>query len=223
MDALHSTLFRLKERLPIVLSATAVAVAMFGSTPVGHAVASAVPPLATHAKTADFATNAGAVNGIKASRRPRAGQLVPLAANGRFPSSVDIGGPAGPQGPKGDKGAEGPAGPRGATGTTGAAGTAGARGPAGPPGLNGISGWEYLTSKRDIAPKSFPVFQVACSSGKKALGGGVSIDGEFQYLAHVLTTAPTSAGTGWVARVFNNATNKTVTGYAWVICAYVSS
>jgi hypothetical protein len=44
---------------------------------------------ATHAvRLALFASNAGAVNGFKASKTPRAGRLVPLNAAGRFPRSV---------------------------------------------------------------------------------------------------------------------------------------
>src|SRR5262249_20531583 len=101
-----------RRRLPVVLATTALVFAVFGSTPVGHAVTTAVSPFATHAKKADFATNAGAVNGIKASKTPRAGFLVPLGKNGMFPASV-AGGLTGPKGEKGDKGDQGPQGPVG--------------------------------------------------------------------------------------------------------------
>jgi hypothetical protein len=47
------------------------------------------------------------VDGIHASRIPRAGYLVPLGANGRFPDSVGL---AGPQGPQGQQGPGGPPG-----------------------------------------------------------------------------------------------------------------
>ncbi len=90
----------MKQRLPLILSATALVVALFGSTSVGHAIVSAVP-LAKHAQTANFAKNAGAVNGLKASKRPRAGWLVALGKGGKFPASVGQVGPAGPQGPPG--------------------------------------------------------------------------------------------------------------------------
>ena len=43
------------KRLPLVLSTTALIVAVFGSTPVGHAVASAIPPFA---KSAGYAKQA---------------------------------------------------------------------------------------------------------------------------------------------------------------------
>ena len=87
-------------RQPIVLATTALAIAVFGSTPVGHAVTTAVSPFATHAKKADYATNAGAVNGIKASKTPRAGYLLALGKGGKFPATVATAGAAGPQGPR---------------------------------------------------------------------------------------------------------------------------
>jgi hypothetical protein len=77
---------------------------------------------------AAFARNAGAVNGIKASRTPKPGRLVPLGKNAKLPSSVvpTVRGPRGLQGP------QGPAGPAGPTGPQGAQGPQGATGPAGP-------------------------------------------------------------------------------------------
>jgi hypothetical protein len=71
---------------------------------------------------AAFAYNAGAVNGIKASRTPKPGRLVPLGKNAKLPSSVvptargarglpGPQGPVGPAGPQGSQGATGPAGP----------------------------------------------------------------------------------------------------------------
>src|SRR5581483_254304 len=94
----------MKQRVPIVLSVTAIVVAVMGATPMGHAARQAlgtVPP---------FATNAGSVNGIKASKTPKPGHLLPLGKNGRFPGSVV---PPGPRGPSGRQGPAGPAGPAG--------------------------------------------------------------------------------------------------------------
>jgi len=217
-----------KRRLPIVLAATALAVAVFGSTPVGHAVGSAVSPLAKHAKKADYATNAGAVNGVKASKRPLPGQLVPLGKDGKFPASVGIGGPAGLQGPKGDKGEQGPAGPKSTTGPKGPAGPAGSQGapgPAGAPGLSGISGWQYLTAGMAIPPDDRRTWQVNCPGGKKALGGGVSTTSGNKSDTHISESAPAGASaTGWLASVYTNPdAGFTPTYYVWVICAYVSS
>jgi hypothetical protein len=64
----------------IVISTVALAVALAGTTP-GTAASHAV-------RLALFAGNAGAVNGIKASRSPEHGKLVPLGRNGRFPKQV---------------------------------------------------------------------------------------------------------------------------------------
>lgn len=218
------------KRLLITLSATAVVVALFGSTPVGHAVASAVPAFAKKAGYAEKAGNAAALNGIKASKVPRAGQLVPLGTDGRFPASVALGGPAGPQGPKGDKGERGPTGPKGDTGPRGPAGPTGQQGPPGPlgpAGPRGTSGWEYMTLGIDIAPDRFATWRVDCSNGKRAFGGGVSSVGTAPVVTHIYESAPAGAAgrpeaTGWKVGVYHN-TTRTVRFYAWVICAFVTS
>jgi hypothetical protein len=108
----------LRKRASVALAATAVIVATLGATPVGEAAGDVV-------RVALFAKNAGKVNGIKAARTPRAGRLLPLGADGRFPASVV---PPGPPGPEGRVGPTGPQGP------------AGAVGPAGPPGPQGEKG-----------------------------------------------------------------------------------
>jgi hypothetical protein len=63
-----------------VLSALALLVAL-AATPVGDAATRV-------ARRALFAQNAGAVNGIKASKHPIAGRLLPLGTAGQFPASV---------------------------------------------------------------------------------------------------------------------------------------
>ena len=101
----------MKQRLPLVLSGVALAVALLGATPLGeaaHDLTRGIPPFA---KRAGFANNSAAVNGIHASRTAKPGNLVPLGRDGKFPASVGQVGPAGPTG------AQGPAGPAGAGGT----------------------------------------------------------------------------------------------------------
>jgi hypothetical protein len=88
----------MKQRLPLILSAAALAVALLGSTPLGHAARSAVP-------LALFARNAGKVDGIAASRKPKPGMLLPLGSDRKFPPSVVPEGPRGPAGPQGPQGA----------------------------------------------------------------------------------------------------------------------
>jgi hypothetical protein len=94
------------QRLAIVLSATALVVALLGATPLGEA-ARDILPIARYAKNSDK------VDGINASRIPRPGYLVPLGANGHFPQAVGAIGPPGPPGPPGAAGPTGPAGPVG--------------------------------------------------------------------------------------------------------------
>ena len=85
----------------------------------------------------DFAKRSGdadRVDGLSASRTPRAGQLLALNASKRFPASVV------PAGAAGAAGATGPAGPAGANGAKGDTGPAGAKGETGAAGHDGIDG-----------------------------------------------------------------------------------
>ena len=97
----------MRQRLPLVLSASALLVAVFGATPVGHAagrVIHAVPPFATRAGFAKFAgtaDNAKRLSGHKASRSPKAGDIPVVGANGKLPVSIGAVGPQGPAGPAG--------------------------------------------------------------------------------------------------------------------------
>lgn len=212
-------------RLPLMLSAAALVVAVLGSTPVGHAVGSAVPLFAKKAGYANRAGNAAALNGIKAAKLPRPGMLVPLGADGRFPASVGLGGAAGPKGDKGDKGDNGPRGSEGQRGPVGPSGPAGPVGQRGPTGPSGISGWSYFTEGKTIASKDFATWSVDCPGGKKALGGGVSNARPVaSYRIRVIQSAPGgAAATGWVVTVAKDFDNYTITAYAWVICANVVS
>jgi hypothetical protein len=71
-----------RQRLPVALSAAALVVAVLGATPLGQAARSTI------ADVVPFAKNAGAVNGIKASKRPAPGKLLPLGPEGMLPASV---------------------------------------------------------------------------------------------------------------------------------------
>jgi hypothetical protein len=139
-------------RISSVLSATALVVALLGSTPLGEAARQKIPPLAKHAKTAGFATNAGAVNGLKASRLPRPGRLVPLGADGKFAASVGQVGPAGLTGPAGAQG------PKGDTGAQGV------------PGLSAVQ--IVVTNSVNNGVGGLKETTATCPSGKKIIGGG---------------------------------------------------
>lgn len=69
----------MKGRLPTVLSITALVIAIAGITPLGQAASDAIPR---------FARNADKVDGIHASRTPKAGRLLALNKSKRFPASV---------------------------------------------------------------------------------------------------------------------------------------
>ena len=99
----------MRTRIIAVLGATALLLVLFAASSAGGAARRSV---------AAFARNAGAVNGIKASRTPKPGRLVPLGRNAKLPSSVvpavrgarGVRGSQGPVGPQGPKGEPGPAG-----------------------------------------------------------------------------------------------------------------
>jgi hypothetical protein len=209
-----------------VLAATAVIVAVFGSTPLGQAAGGAV-------KVALFAKNAGKVNGIKASKTPKAGQLLALGKDGHFPTSIVPAGPAGPKGdpgPRGTTGSQGPAGPQGPKGATGAQGPAGAKGatgatgpqgaagPAGPAGPAGVSGREVVVSAtRNLAANTLDAYGLQCPSGKKVFGGGYWLESG---LLRVSWNYP--SGSGWDFRVYNTDANASHNWRGYVICATAS-
>jgi hypothetical protein len=114
----------------IPLALALLVLALLAWSPLGQAAGRTV---------ASFAKNAGAVNGIKASRKPTAGRLLPLGKNGKFPAAV-VPVARGARGADGAPGAPGPEGPVGPAGPPGPAGDAGPVGPAGPVGAVGPPG-----------------------------------------------------------------------------------
>jgi hypothetical protein len=71
----------MKRRFPIILSATALVVALAGITPLGEAARDAT-------QVVRFARNADKVDGLHASRSPKAGRLLALNSAKKFPASV---------------------------------------------------------------------------------------------------------------------------------------
>ncbi len=109
-----------KARTIAMLAGTALVLTALAAGPAGGAARRSI---------AAFAANAGAVNGIKASRTPRPGRLVSLGRNAKFPASVVPiqRGARGATGPQGPAGLSGPAGPQGPAGAPGAAGPGAAK------------------------------------------------------------------------------------------------
>jgi hypothetical protein len=110
----------MKNRLPVVLSATALVVAVLGVTPVGQATSNVIQ---TH-----FARNANFLRGNAPSVKAGKGKIPVANKAGKLDKSW------------GAVGARGPAGPPGANGANGANGAPGAQGPPGPPGGQGPPG-----------------------------------------------------------------------------------
>jgi hypothetical protein len=90
----------MNQRLPLVLSATALVVALVGSTPLGNAAQNVLEQV-PRAKRADFAANAGKLNGHKSSLNPARGQIPVVGADGKLPASIGAVGPKGDPGPAG--------------------------------------------------------------------------------------------------------------------------
>jgi hypothetical protein len=142
----------MRRRAPLLISIVALTVAFLGATP--YAEAHGV----WHAL---FAHNADRVDGIHASRTPRAGRLLPLDSTGKFPASVV---PAGAGGPEGPEGSEGPQGVQGLQGLQGLQGIQGPEGPAGP---------SEAFSRFRVGPVSLPT--TSGSVGHLDLGAGAYV------------------------------------------------
>ncbi len=217
-------------RIPLVLSATAVVVAVLGATPLGQAagerLAAAIPPFARTAGYAKLSGNAVKLNGRRSTLSGAPGSIPVVGANGKLPAAL---GAVGPQGPKGDKGDAGPAGPKGAPGATGPKGSAGPPGPAGPagppgpPGQGGVSGWQVVVVGKGFAGVSNGSWEANCPAGKKALGGGVTTT--YRGVSfHVFQNGPAGVGTGWAAGAVYSpvgAEPHSISAYVWAICASV--
>lgn len=97
----------MNQRLPIILSTTALVVTLVASTPLGHAAGTALEQVVPRATNADFAANAGKLNGHRSSVNPRRGQIPVVGQNGKLSPSIGAVGPAGPKGEPGPSGAGG--------------------------------------------------------------------------------------------------------------------
>lgn len=184
----------MRKRLPLALAATALLVALLGSTSLGEAArdaARAVPPFA---KKAGYATNAGAVGGIKASRKPRPGFLVPLGTDGKFPAAV---GQAGPPGPKGDTGEAGPAGPV------------------------GLSELEIVTAQSvNDTLVGLKTATASCPAGKKAIGGGAQIQSSPVF--PITQSSPLPDLSGWKAQGWAGMPGGAWAVVTYAVCAKVA-
>lgn len=183
----------MNQRLPLILSTTALVVALVGSTPLGRAAESALEQVVPRAKTADFAANAGKLNGHRSSLNPRRGQIPVVGDGGKLPASL---GAVGPQGPTGEKGDPGPA---------------------------GASGYQRVETQISIpGGEGYRGSQLDCPGGKAVLGAGHLIrEGDSDHL-RLVESRPTS-NSSWRFKFQNFTGNSVSTQYIYVICANLSS
>jgi hypothetical protein len=81
----------MRTRLPFVLSATALVVTIFISTPLGNAAGDAIRAVPPFAKNADFAKQAGnaaKLNGRRSALTGAPGTILVLDSNGKLPAAI---------------------------------------------------------------------------------------------------------------------------------------
>jgi hypothetical protein len=179
----------MKNRLPLILSIAAVAIAVLGATPVGNAAQHLIFPahsVGTRELKDDAVVGAKVKDGSLLAKDFKHGQL-----------------PAGPQGAQGPQGPQGPQ---------------GKQGPSGPVDTSKLLGRTVtVTASRSLQAGTRHTDYVVCPNGYEAVGGGAwggpydSSDGSVV----VLWSAPRAAAgapadstngpasTGWTTAVFN--------------------
>jgi hypothetical protein len=176
----------MRPRAPIVLSTAALAVAVLGTTPLGHAAGDRLAATVPFAKTSGFAKVAG--NSAKLNGRPSTlsgapGTIPVVGKDGKLPAGV---GAVGPRGPQGERGLPGPAGPAGAStggGRPGGAAGGGLTGSYPNPGIagnavgsaqvvdNGLTGADVNESTLQIPASALGGLGLGASKpGSKAFG-----------------------------------------------------
>jgi hypothetical protein len=198
----------MRQRLPLLLSATALVVALFGSTPLGSA-ADRVLAKVPYAGLADVAKNAQKLNGHTSATKPKAGQIPVLDATGKLPAALGAIGPKGDTGPKGDPGAKGDKGPQG---------DAGAR------GAPGISDYKAFSFAENVPTgKSVKQFNETCPGGRSALGAGYYFKASNNNLDMYESYPVTDDASKWHFSVTNTTGEDKTSILLFVVCARVSS
>jgi hypothetical protein len=191
----------MRDRLPLILSATALLVALLGSTPLGEAAYDTVVPR----------NSVGALqlrNGSVINKKLRGDAVTSGKVRNHSLKAIDFANgqlPAGPQGPKGDKGDKGSKGDRGEKGDA------------------GISGYEVVAVNNAVTNAVFNDATVSCPAGKKALGAGTSTIGPYTPAGgpFPIQSIPASSGASWRFLVGRSAAASWTQTY-YVICANVT-
>ena len=180
----------MRQRLPLIISVTALTVALVGATPLGRAAEDALDQVVPRAKRADFAANAGKLQGHKSSVTPKRGQIPVVGVNGKLSPTIGAVGPAGPTGPPG---------------------------PQGPQGTSGVSGYQRVSENVTVPEQSEREFGVSCPGGRSVFGGGYFYNEDFVDELFVFESRPASDSV-WRFQASNETQGgKAMTLYA--VCA----
>jgi hypothetical protein len=200
-------------KLNTIIAVTALAVAVLGATPIGHAAAQFVLP-ANSVGAGQLKNNA--VSGKKIAKNAITGAKV---KNGTLTAAKFKAGqlPAGPQGPKGDPGAQGPKGDPGAQGPKGDQGIQGIQGQKGDPGATKVT--KRTTWGAAIGAGTFGSAQALCQAGETLTGGGYYYTGTSNAHALIYNNAPNNAATGWYVGLKNDGPDGSVYPTAYALCA----
>src|SRR3954453_23376162 len=165
----------MKERLSLAFSAAALAVAVLGVTPLGHAAGDALATAASQAK--------GPLQAMGMVSQARRGPRGPRGRRGPrgFRGPTGLSGARGVKGDKGDRGVkgttgdQGPPGIQGNQGIQGVQGNPGNPGPKGPTGPKGFDGIHVVRQNFSAIHGSWTTGIVTCPDADKphAVGGGV--------------------------------------------------
>jgi hypothetical protein len=210
-----------RQRVSLVLSATALAVAVFGSTPLGHAageLVAAAPPYAKTAGFARFADDSSKLNGRGSTLGGLPGTIPVIGKDGKLPASI---GAVGLPGPKGDTGAKGDKGETGARGDTGPKGETGAKGDKGADSTTRIVIVRVVGNS--ATPGQVSEATATCGPGERLIGGGAESVSVQAIKKPVLQSRPdgTAGGapTGWFVQILNDDAAGSVAAVARALCA----
>jgi hypothetical protein len=193
-----------KTKLNTIIAVTALAVAVFGATPLGHAATRLVLPknsVGPGQLKKNAVTGAKIKNGTLTAAKFKKGQL-----------------PAGPQGPKGDKGDSGV---QGLKGDKGDPGVQGLKGDAGPSGVAHVV--QRYAPLQSVGANSSAGSTVFCHQGETATGGGGwTYDPSYQVYLVGSAPAPGAVNgtpfSGWGVQV-RNTSGSAHDFQAYVVCA----
>jgi hypothetical protein len=185
----------MRDRLPILLSTTALVVAVLGVTPLGEAAYNALAPrsVGTAQLKNNSITAAKLRKGSVTNAKLRGDAVTSGKVKNRSLKAIDFKqgqlptGPPGPKGAKGDKGDVGPA---------------------------GISGYQIaeVTSPSNSSPKAVTA---PCPNGKRVLGGGVAVASPSGTIATASVDGPFGTD-GWNATI----RELTPTSAVWSVTVY---